>query len=60
MKHKALTVTALLLSCANMAGCETYRIVRASDVCDIVYVSTQDSEDTLRQNLSNNKALDEH
>lgn len=58
MKHKALTVLGLLLSCASISGCETLRIAPTESACDIVYVDVSaDSTETLRAILANNKAL---
>lgn len=59
MKHNLWTALALSASCVMLAGCATRINAQTEQACDIVYVDViQDSTETLRQNLQNNKALE--
>lgn len=59
MKHNLWTVLALCVSGAILAGCETLNIAPSEQACEYVYADiVQDSTETLRINLQNNKTLD--
>lgn len=59
MKRNLWIALALCVSGASLAGCETLRIAPSEQACEIVYADiVQDSTETLRINLQNNKALD--
>lgn len=57
MISKLLVVMTLSGVCVTMVGCSTTRIVPTEDKCQIVYVNTKDTTETLRQNYQNNLVL---
>lgn len=60
MKRKALTATLLFVSCVLMGGCATQVTALPNEqAADTVYTDIkQDSTETLRKTLQNNKALE--
>lgn len=58
MKRKALIALVLSASCVLLSGCETLSIAPSEQKGDVIYPDIkQDSTETLRQCLANNKSL---
>lgn len=57
MISKLLVAMIFLGVCVTTVGCSTVKIVPTEDKCQIVYVNTKDTTETLRQNYKNNLVL---